>query len=53
MNNILSHDVPVEEVISKNRYGVRNLEAKYLQYTIHHLGVNIKKCKTLRMHKKW
>lgn len=31
MNNILNHNVPVEEIISKNRYGVRNLEAKYLQ----------------------
>jgi hypothetical protein len=32
MNNILSHSEPtVEEVITKNRYGIRKLEAKYLQ----------------------
>jgi hypothetical protein len=31
MNNILSHDSPVEEVISKNRYGIRKLEATYLK----------------------
>jgi len=32
MNNILSHEqTKIDEIVTKNRYGIRKLEATYLQ----------------------